>query len=57
MREFACPSTPSLTLSSPAGAYRRAGERWLTTRTVDALGVSAATLFRDRELADIGAGP
>ena len=39
---------------SPEAAYRRASERWLTTRSVDALSVAAATLFRDRELAGFG---
>ena len=31
-----------------------ASERWLTTRSVEALGVAAETLFRDRELAGFG---
>ena len=48
------PFNQPLTLSSGAAAYRRAGERWLTTRSVEALSVAAATLFRDRELAGFG---
>ena len=48
------PVNRPLTLSSPEGAYRRASERWLTTRSVEALSVAAATLFRDRELAGFG---
>ena len=54
MRRGPCPLNRPLTLSSPVGAHRRAGERWLTTRSVEALSVAAETLFRDRELAGFG---